>query len=167
MNLNTASLALANLAGGTFVGMDTETVPTLKGGRKNPMQGRVTKQMIGATVMCFSNTDSNAYENMVKRRLEREGKNADTFTLSPRAWGQRITGTAFVEHNGKHYIEAIFLRAGTVEYFLDGAPIDPANIEGLQDKTEAEQGGLEDKVIIRTFALDSVLALRVNGNEYR
>lgn len=167
MNLATASLALANLSGGTFVGMDTETVPTLKGGKKNPMQGRVTKRMTGATVMCFSNTETNAYENMVRRRLEKEGKNADSFTLSPRAWGERIPGTAFVEHNGKHYLEAIFLRSGTVEYFLDGVNIDPAKIEGLQDKQEGDQGGLDNKVIIRTFSLDSVTALRVNGNEYR
>lgn len=167
MDLATASLALANLAGGTFVGIDTDTVPMLKGGRKNPMQGRITKRMTGATVMCFSNTETNAYENMVRRRLEKEGKNADNFTLSPRAWGQRINGTAFVEHNGKHYLETIFLRSGKVEYLFDGAPIDPAKIEGLQDKPEAEQGGLDNKVIIRTFALDSVTALRVNGAEYR
>jgi hypothetical protein len=169
MNLNTASIALATLAGGTFVGIDTDTVPILKGGRKNPQQGRIVKRMVGATVMCFANNGSNAYENMVKRRLENEGKNADSFTLSPRTWGQRIVGTPFVEHNGKYYLETIFLRAGKVEYLFDGSPIDPAKIEGLQDKAEAEQGGLSDenKVIIRTFALDSVTALRVNGAEYR
>ena len=168
MQFNVAQNALNNLEGGTFVGLDTETQVKLKGGKKNPMQGRVTKRMEGATVMCFSNANSNAYENMVKRRLVAEGKNADDFQLGERAWGQRIAGTPFVEHNGKHYLEVIFMRAGNTVYFLDGQPIAKANIEGLEDAPEGNgQGGLDDKVVIRTFALDSVIALRANGTEWR
>ena len=168
MQFNVAQNALIPLEGGTFVGLDTETQVKLKGGKKNPMQGRVTKRMEGATVMCFSNTDSNAYENMVKRRLVAEGKNPDNFTLGERAWGQRIVGTPFVEHNGKHYVEVIFVKSGDTAYFLDGQPIAKANIEGLEDAPESNgQGGLDDKVVLRTFALDSVIALRANGNEWK
>lgn len=168
MDINTARKALETLVGGTFVGIDTETPVTLLGGKKNPMQGRVTKRMVGATVMCFSNTDTNAYENMVKRRLSQEGKDPADFVLSPRAWGEREVGTAFVRHKGKYYLEAIFMRAGKVEYLLDGNPIAAAAIEGLNEKRDAgEQGGLENKVTLRTFALDNVVELRANGNVWR
>lgn len=168
MHKEAVDAALSNLKGGTFVGMDTETVPTLKGGKKNPMQGRVRKLMKGATVMVFSNAETNAYEAMVKRRLQQEGKSADDFKLSPRVWGQRVTGTAYVEHKGKWYLEAIFLNSGRVQYTLDGNSIDKEHIEGLEDAdvNPQAQGGLDNKVTLRTFALDSLIALRVNGHEY-
>jgi hypothetical protein len=168
MQINTANDALNGLAGGTFVGLDTQTLVKLKGGKKNPMQGRVTKRTTGATVMCFSNTNGSAYGAMVKRRLEQEGKDPASFELGPRAWGERIEGTSFVQHNGKHYLEVIFLRAGKTEFFLDGAAIQRHEIEGLDEPKESTgQGGLENQVIIRTFALDSVTALRTNGREWR
>lgn len=167
MDMQTVQAAFDSLSGATFVGMDTLTEVTLKGGKKNPQQGRVTKLMTGANVMCFSNKNGSAYAAMVQRRLAQEGKDPESFELSPRAWGQRIPGTCFVEHNGKHYVEVIFLRAGAVQYLLDGQPVDAAAIEGLPDKREGDQGGLENKVVIRTFALDSIVALRVDGKEWR
>jgi len=168
MDLSTASNALNGLNGGTFVGLDTDTVVKLKGGKKNPMQGRVTKRMTGATVMCFSNTNGSAYDAMVKRRLAAEGKDPNSFQLSPRAWGERVQGTSFVEHKGAHYLEVIFLRSGAVEFLLDGAAIAREDIEGLEEHRDSTgQGGLENQVVIRTFALDSVTALRANGNEWR
>lgn len=167
MQLKTAQDAFSRLAGGTFVGMDTLTEVKLKGGKKNPQQGRVTKRMTGAQVMCFSNQNGSAYEAMVRRRLEQEGKSAADFQLSPRAWGERIAGTPFVAHKGNHYLEVIFLRAGRVEFLLDGQPCAREAVEGLEEGTAGEQGGLENKVVIRTFALDSVTALRANGEEWR
>ena len=167
MQFNTAQDAFSKLSGGTFVGMDTLTEVKLKGGKKNPLQGRVTKRMTGAQVMCFSNQNGSAYEAMVKRRLEQEGKSAADFELSPRAWGTRIAGTPFVEHKGRHYLEVIFLRAGAVEFLVDGQPVSRDEIEGLDEGTPGEQGGLENKVIIRTFALEGITALRANGEVWR
>lgn len=168
MQLNTAQDAFSKLAGGTFVGIDTLTTVTLKGGRKNPQQGRVMKRVTGSRVMCFSNQNGSAYEAMVQRRLAAEGKDPSSFELGPRAWGTRITGTPFVEHNGAHYLEVIVLTAGQVEYLLDGMPVPRSEIEGLEDRTANpdSQGGLDNKVIIRTFALDSITALRANGREW-
>lgn len=167
MKLETAQAAFDTLEGGTFVGMDTVTDVKLTGGKKNAQQGRVTKQMIGAQVMCFTNSKTNAYDAMVRRRLEAEGKDTESFELGPRAWGQRITGTPFVEHNGKHYLEVIFMKSGAVQYLLDGQPVKETEIEGLPDRKEGEQAGLENKVIIRTFALDSIVELRAMGNVWR
>ena len=167
MHYNTAQEALNGLAGGTFVGLDTVTQVKLRGGKKNPMQGRITKMMTGAQVMCFSNTNGSAYDAMVRRRLEQEGKDPESFELSPRAWGERVPNTSFVEHKGAHYLEVIFLRAGKTTFFLDGGEISREEIEGLDEGAAGEQGGLLNKVVIRTFALENVTALRANGREWR
>lgn len=178
MDYATAKTAFGDIAGTTFVGMDTETVVPLPGGRKNPYQNRLTKRVTGSSVMAFSNANVNAYQNMVKRRLADEGKDPEDFKLKPRAWGQRIPGGAFVEHKGEYYIEVIFQHAGTVEFFLDGKPVDltvgPLSTDNWLDIPERKvnpngQGGLseEKRVQIRTFKLDSIIEVRANGQVYR
>lgn len=163
---------LENVNGASFVGMDTKTVVALKGGKKNPHQGRVTKTTIGSSVMVFTNKNSNGYENMVMRRLEQEGRDPASFVLSPRKWGVRMEGSPLVYHEKdgavKHYLEVIFLRAGKSQYFLDGQPIDKSDVIGLEEKDESQQGGLSDdrKVIIRTFDLASVTGVRIDGQEF-
>lgn len=168
MDYETARTVFGSLAGGTFVGIDTLTEVRLTGGRSNPHQGRVRKRMTGAQVMVFSNDQSNAYERMVRRRLAEEGRDPDSFQLGPRAWGTRIAGTPFVEHKGQYYLETIFLRAGAVQYELDGVAVDPADIQGLPERRESEdsQAGLDRKVVIRTFALDSIIGLRAHGVQW-
>jgi hypothetical protein len=166
MKADAIEKVFASLEGGTFVGMDTATPVKLKGGMKNPQQGRVTKVMTGASVMCFSNTNGSAYDAMVRRRLATEGKDPDSFKLSPRAWGERVVGTPFVTHKGKTYLEVIFMRAGEVNYLLDGAPIDKSEIEGLPDRSEGDQGGLENKVTIRTFDIENITGLRAFGQQH-
>src|SRR4051812_13236191 len=108
------------IQGVTFAGMDCITIPKLKGGKKNPQQGRVTKHHKGARVMLFTNKNSSGYENMVRRRLEAEGKDPDTFVLGELQWGKRIYDSPLIEHEGKYYMQVIFLAPGTVDYFLDG-----------------------------------------------
>jgi hypothetical protein len=160
--------AFQNVSGASFVGLDTETRPSLKGGKKNPMQGRVVKRMSGASIMVFQNKHINGYEAMVRRRLEAEGKNPDTFTLGPRAWGTRVENLPIVEHKGQYYLEVIFLKPGKVEFFLDDSPIARDLVKGLDDdKPEGDQGGLNNKVIIRTFAADSIKAIRVDGQVFQ
>lgn len=167
MKLETVQKVFETLAGGTFVGIDTVTEVVLKGGKKNPQQGRITKEVIGSTVMCFSNTNGSAYDAMVKRRLAAEGKDPESFQLGERTWGQRIVGTPFVEHKGAYYLEVIFMNAGEVQYLQDGYPIAPELIEGLPEKREDNgQGGLDNKVVIRTYALDSIVKMRAMGQEW-
>lgn len=173
MNYETAKTLLAQIAGCTFAGMDTETVPYLKGGKANPMQGKLIKRANSHRVILFSNANSNGYENKVKRHLEREGKNPESFKLGALPWGERIEGTPFIQNKGKVYLQCIFLESGKVEYVasdfidnLDGkwwnaGEVVPAHlIEGLPETTGSEKQGLEDEVIVRTFALDSIKALR-------
>lgn len=165
MDYPTAQKIFGSLAGGTFVGIDTRTEVKLTGGRKNLQQGRVTKVMRGAQIMVFTNAETNAYDAMVRRRLAEEGRDPATFELGERAWGTRVTGTPFVEHKGEYYLETIFMRAGAVEYQLDGVAINRDDIVGLPEARDNpdSQAGLENRVVIRTFKLDSIMGLRALG----
>ena len=157
---------LKNVNGASFISIDTIVPVTLKGGKKNPMQGRVTKSVKGSNVMVFQNKTTNAYENMVNRRLAKEGK-ATTFEVGPRAWGTRIANTPFVEHNGQLYLEVIILSAGKREMLVDGRPFNGA-IEGLVNNEQAgNQGGLDDKVIIRTYNVANITSITVDHNTYQ
>jgi hypothetical protein len=162
--------AVANVNGASFIGLDTLTTPKLAGGKKNPQQGRVQKRMIGANVMSFQNKTTNGYENMVKRRLVAEGKNPDDFVLGERAWGHRIPNMPIVEHTKdgvvNHYLEVIFLSSGESEYLLDGVVVPVTAIQGLPEAGDAAQGGLDNKVVVRTFAVDSITELRINGQVF-
>lgn len=163
--------AVKDINGASFVGIDTLVEVKLTGGKKNPQQGRITKRMIGANVMSFQNKNFSAYEAMVKRRLVAEGKDPAGFVLSPRAWGVRIPNMPIVTHikDGveRYYLEVVFLKPGVVSYYQDGAPIAEADIVGLPAAAEAgEQGGLDNKVIIRTFAADSITELRIDGKVF-
>lgn len=164
---------LQDFKGSRIIGLDTVTEVKLKGGQKNPMQGKVTKMTKGSLVMLF--TSNKGYKNMVNRRLKNQSAGELTtielfeaiankgFEPGPRQWGKRIDGTPFVEHNGKTYLECIFIRPGKSTYYIDGQVIEKKDIIGLQEKKEGDQGGLKDKVIIRTFALDSILGVKKAG----
>ena len=150
--------------GATFISIDTETTPKLPGGKKNPNQGRITKVMTGANVMVFQNKSVNGYEAMVNRRLEKEGFTPSSFSVGPRTWGIRRPNTPFVDHNDNIYLEVIFLKAGKVSYLLDGQPTDERFEEVAH--TEGEQGGLDNKVIIRTFNVDNIKTITINGQRH-
>lgn len=157
---------LSTVNGASFISMDTTTVPKLTGGKKNPMQGRIRKHNTGASIMVFQNKAKHGYDAMVKRRLEAEGKSAELFELSPRKWGTRVPNLPIVEHKGAQYLEVIFLHSGHTTYTLDGNAIDASDIEGLPVKVEGEQGGLNNKVIIRTFKVSSIDRLKIGGEVY-
>ena len=168
MQAETLMKAIESVNGASFLGLDTETAVTLPGGKKNPLQGRVTKRTLGSQVMCFQNKYVNGYASMVRRRLEQEGKDPDSFKLSERVWGTRLPELPLVEHKGALYLEVIFMHPGTVEYLLDGNPVDKKTLNLPEEKVnEKSQGGLDNKVIIRTYAADSITALRINGTVYR
>ncbi len=161
-----------NVSGASFVGIDTLTEVPLLGGRKNEMQGRVTKRTVGNQVMVFQNKKSSSYGDMVTRRLIAEGKDPASFVLGARTWGERIPETPFISHfkDGEttFYVEFIFLRAGESTYLLDGKPIAKVDIVGLKpEATGGEQGGLDNKVVVRSFKLTSIEKVRIDGMEYK
>lgn len=165
---DSVSVMLDKLSGNTFLGLTTETDVKLKGGKSNPLQGLVTKVTV-SSVQIFTNQNGSAYAAKVQRRHDTAGT-GKTFELSPRSWGERITGTPFVTHKGEDYLEVIFNKVISTEYFICGYPVAKEHIDGLPDsKPEAHQGGLdeEDKVILRTYKLSSLREIRAFGNEFK
>lgn len=164
---------IASINGATFASLDTVTQPTIRGGQDNPYVGNVLKLVRNRNVMLFTNKRSNGYENMVRRRLSQQGIDPDSFVLGERPWGTRIPDTPYVTHNGKMYLECILLGFGTEEYrwSTSAAPegvdlhIPKEEIVGLKERTEAEQGGLTNKVELRVYSLDSIDAIRLMGEE--
>lgn len=146
--------------GVTFAGLTTYTEVKLLGGKKNPHQGRVTKRTI-ANVMLGAN-----YETMVQRRLYKEGEVGLEFEVDDRKWGTRIGKSCFITHNEGLYLECIFKSVTSVIYYLDGVEVDKETIQGIRPTQEAEQGGLEDKVILRTYAAVSIERITIGGETF-
>lgn len=141
-----------------------------RGENKNPYIGRATKRQVSNVFINFS------YENAVNKRLVKEGKEA-TFESKERAWGERVknpdTGknTPIITHKGSFYLEAGFItkNAPKVEHFLDGESVDTALFENwMPKKSSSSRQGLTEKneVVLRTFKLDGVQQVKVNGTTY-
>jgi hypothetical protein len=158
--------------GSTFIALTTVTpvdVYAKVGGVPNPHRGVVCKVTEGSSIMVFQNKNVNGYEAMVKRRLVKEGKDPASFELKPRKWGQRLEGLPIVEHNGQYYLEVIFLKPGRTHYLINGKPIDKKDIIGLKPDPvvdDEQQGGVNDKVIIRTYKFQSIQSITINKDTY-
>jgi hypothetical protein len=162
----TITEALDTVNGAAFASIDTLVEVKLTGGKSNPFQGRVTKSTVGNQVMVFTNKNSNGYDNMVKRRLEAEGKDPESFKLGALPWGTRIENTPFIQHNGELYLQLIYMKPGQSSFLVDGLPY-AGEIPGLPaEKEPTGQGGLENQVIIRTLKEKSIKRLRFDHNEY-
>lgn len=160
---------MADVNGSTFISLCTRTVPILREGKKNPFLGRVHKVVLDSNVMVFQNKRIHGYDAMVRRRLEQEGKDPQSFVLGERQWGKRIPNTPFIEHKGQHYLEVIFLRCGKIFYTVDGIEAPKESIAGLAETPEPKaesQGGLENKVVIRTYKIDSIMSLTINKKKH-
>ncbi len=178
LTIERATDIFRNVNGTSFIGLDSETIVPLRGGRRNPMKDRIAKRMNGASVMVFQNKTGSAYARMVERRLIAEGMDV-AWQVSPRKWGERIPETPLVQHEVdgelRHYLEVIFLKPGSVTWWqYEGAGRQGECLEitredaygyGYRDSVvkPESQGGLHNKVIIRDYLLESILGLRIDG----
>jgi hypothetical protein len=150
-----------------------ETIPNMRKTsvldrtQPNPFYGKVLKRTINASVGVYGNVKGSAYELAVMNGLLKEGKDPFMFELQPRKWGTRIPGTGFIEHQGKLYIELIFIKPGEVTYLYEGRVIMKEEIQGLPQEYQPEQAGLEKKVIIRTPLVESITEVRADGQVWR
>lgn len=182
----TLTEVLNDINGAEFASIDTLTMVPLnktmagRGTGDNPHYGKVFKRTEGIQVMVYTNKNSNAYENMVKRRLVKEGKDAADFVLGERAFGTRIENTCFIQHTLKGetvpqlYLEVICIGNGPKRTeFLQLTdkglvPIAKEDIIGMRPETvnPEGQGGLENTVVIRTFKVENVKRIRTDKKEY-
>ena len=143
--------------------MDTRTQVTLRGGKSNPMVGRVQKVTKNALAIAYNNSKGSQYAGLVNDQLRAEGKR-DTFVAQPPRWGQRIDGTPIVEHEGDKYVEVVIASPGVVSYELDGQPIDRSMIVGLPPEPQApQQGGVDNHIALKRYGLESVERMRIKG----
>lgn len=169
--------ALSALKGVSFVGVTMETEVKLTGGKKNPMLGRVTKVSEVQAMVAKTAEDVSVYQNAVNKRLIAEGKDGN-FEAGHLPWGSWKDGLfgLIIENTPKSTgIKGDYIRLAVLntiskpQYLLDGKPVDKSEIEGLPvKKTEGKQGGLseENKMIIRSPKVESILAIRAFGEEF-
>lgn len=107
------------------------------------------------------------YEAAVNRQRTREGKVAD-FEAAPRQWGERIPGTFLVRHDsGKLYAEVKVEKSLGTEYFdASGNRLLPDMVKPYLPSNGGSRQGVEKEVPVRDYALDSIRAISIKGEDY-
>jgi hypothetical protein len=149
---------LAGVDGCTFASIDAVTMPC-KG---------VRRVVTGESVILFTNKGGSGYENMVKRRLEKSGKDPESFTVGDLPWGVRLKGTPFIAHKGKAYLQTILLSPGTVKYYMGTRELSPEAALGLiGNKEQGANQGLKpsNRVIVNTYMVENITAIHAMGKE--
>jgi len=106
--------------------LNVETLCRLRGGKKNPMLGRVTKRYEVVVELAMKNL-------YLKKMLDIN----PLFELGHRKWGKRIENGCMIEHKGKKYMEC-FIKdfINSPIYYLDGVVIEKEDIEGFPPPTD-------------------------------
>lgn len=135
----------------------------LTGGKKNPLQGLVEKEVLKARVEL---TRKDTYSNEVKARLISEGKNPDEFKVQKRPWGTRIGDSPIIEHKGNKYLECIFLNNPDVaaKYYVNGYEHDPSLIEGFRNVNESKE--LVNSIILRCIKFENLTEIEIDGKYF-
>lgn len=149
---------LSGVDGCTFASIDAVTMPC---------RG-VRRVVTGESVILFTNKGGSGYEGMVKRRLEKSGKDPESFTVGDLPWGVRLKNTPFIAHKGKAYLQTILLTPGTVKYYMGTRELSPEAALGIiGDKSRGEGQGLKpsDRVICNTYMVENITAIHAMGKE--
>lgn len=121
-----------------------QSVPKLKGGKSNPMQGLVRK--VSTAQVTLGGTGIYAF------RKVQEGEFQSTNDVQPRKWGTRVENTCVVEHKGARYIEFLVDGKPKTTYYLGDNEIDKADIQGLTERKD------DTAVLICCVKAENVLA---------
>jgi hypothetical protein len=174
MKVNILKEFFASLKGNQFVSVVTDTEAELKkngiDGSKNPYE----------EVRKISHTLCQAgfhYANSIRNQHEREGT-SPAKEVQPRRWGRRLLegeefngqvmehDTPLVEHKGKLYVELKVERViETARYYtvIDGRQVFLSNdwvAKFLPPVSHSSvQDNIQKKVILRDYALDSIVTL--------
>ena len=148
--------------GATPVGLDYEAPVELKK-TGNPYKDRTVTKF--SSVSGMINTD---YEMAVNRQLAREGKDTN-FTTEDRSWGEHVSPALVVhEKTGDYSIQMQMInKPSEVVFKMDGEIVDKSLIENWLPKSHAPANqGTEKPVVIRTYKIDRIKAIRINGEAY-
>ncbi len=110
------------------------------------------------------------FQSSVQKQEQREGK-LPLFMARERTWGTRI-GPALVEQDGKYYLPIHAQHYGKPTYF---ARIGDMLKQVTSDKVKPfvpahrvnESQGVDKPIEYRNYALDSLVAISIDGEQYR
>lgn len=134
----------------------------LKGGQKNPNQGKLRK----LSVVFATLTGQTTYKDRVSHQMFVEGKAdvSDTYQPKERPWGVRKGDSPIIEHNGETYLEFIVEKQVQTCYILDGQTVDNPEsvVEGFPEPrshNEESQGGVDSKINLRCVKSSNILTI--------
>lgn len=145
--------------GAVMCTITAETVPKMRK-TNNPWFGRITKVAVVNGVINW------IYEKSVNRQREREG-HPEVFFAVERMWGVRLTGTPFVEHKDKKYLELKVEKS--VEYKYrdeDGNDVPASEINPFLYTSKSKRQETEKEILLRDYALDSITQVAIDGENY-
>jgi hypothetical protein len=153
-------MLLEGLDSAKIVSFIAKTVPQMLK-TNNPYYGDIVKLANVNGIINWS------YKHAVDQQRIREGKKPD-FEPLPRAWGHRVPGQPFVEHNGNLYLEVKIERLNEEsQYFYKGRRIKFSKIEKfLSRKNEGTRQGLENPVILRDYNILTVQTFTMDHTIY-
>lgn len=141
--------------GATFMGIDYTAPVKLKKTGNPYADALVTKS---TSVSGMINSD---YEMDVNRALVKEGKEPD-FVAGERAWGDHVTPSLIVHGNDYSIQLRVLNHAPDTVYRINGEVVDKEIIKPFMPaKKESEV-----PVVIRSYKVDRIKAVRMNGEEY-
>lgn len=145
------------------VNVYTYSVVKLKGGKRNPYQGKVWRATDFRNVEINSRGDAGVYKQKVEDEMRKAGE-AGEFTPGKRAWGERVEGTPFIEHKGEFYLE--FYPSSNPEdtsnvFYLEGEDGKVSPIEDVRTIHGYEAGTSKPKVDIRCVKLSNINKIEV------
>lgn len=147
---------LSRIRGCTFASIDAET--KVAGLRKVVKNERV---------ILFTNQKTSGYENLVKRRLERLGRDPDSFVLGQLPWGERVPGTPLIKHRGFYYLQTVLIERGSEDYFVGTRPVDKRMLPSFGIKPRQLNQGLptEYQVQCHCYALENITGIRLMNED--
>ena len=147
---------LLNINGSSIISFSSETTIKPKAAFKHHI---IKKKSFNNNVIVFGKCGVNGYQNMVNRRLQQEGKQAN-FQVGVRKWGTAIKNTCFVLHKDQVYLDCIFLNKPKTEYYLDDKLVDYDVIKPMiYAVNKPKQNQLENTVQFRTFKLSNIISI--------
>lgn len=156
-DLDGLKLLLRTINGATFASLDALTEP----------RPGVLCETKAAKIILFRTKGGSGYENKVRRHLEEVGKDPSDFKVGPLPWGERVEDLPLIHHNGRYYLQCLFLAPGLTRYYLavSGREVNPLSF-GIKPSRPFNQGLPEDKqVFIFTYNIKNITRLALMGKE--
>jgi hypothetical protein len=161
-----AEILKKHCKGATFASAIIDTEPKMRK-TDNPYYGRVRKINRISGILNFN------YDEGVRRRLEKEGKNPDEF-VGGSSWHKPVTVdgkftplAAHKDNPDQLYLRVAVQHTDKPEYFFDGKPIDKKQIESfIPERSHYQNQNLEEPYRFIAPSLNNVREINIGGEKY-